>query len=336
MESLLPDLSPRDSHSLWYTSSRNPLASHDTHLQSSDNVHQQNPANQRRNTQNIERSILGRLRADELLVDRRLHHVSHFGSTWLKPPGIPKTLHQIREERREQEEHQEAMRREQIAQELAEAGAMGPGDAEGQPSTLDDDIMDDVQLDGAGDEERDLDADVPEADDDFALNSDGDDSDEDNSESSDEDEEEEQAEIERAARSQRELMAQMMRRTHETHLQTMGLGDEDEIDEDDQYQMIEEEDVSGVDGDDMGMEVDLDDDIPEAESAGGYEHTDTEAEMSSSDNDQAEMSFVAARAPQRFRASLDASRTSIAISDLLSRDGSSMLGSSPQIQQRRG
>lgn len=255
------------------------------------------------------------------------------------------------------------MRREQLAQDLAEAEAAGPDGAtanlDGQPSLLDDDVMldvrgpldvtasdgmSDVQLDGAQDGERDLDDDIPTADDDFALgsNDDEDDSDEDDSDDSDDQGEEELAEMreQRAARLQRDLMAQMMRRTQETHRQALGLGDEDEVDEEDQEQMIEEDDVAGGDGgDDTGMDVDLDDDIPEAESAGGYEHTDTEAELSSSDADQAEMSFAADRAPHavRFRGSLartDATRNSLAVSDLLSRDGSSLLGSSPQIPRR--
>jgi hypothetical protein len=252
------------------------------------------------------------------------------------------------------------MRREQLAQDLAEAEAAGPdgatGNLDGQPSLLDDDVMldvrdpldvtasdgmSDVQLDGAQDGERDLDDDIPAADDDFALGSNDDDSDEDDSDDSEEQGEEELAEIaaQRAARLQRELMAQMMRRTQETHRQALGLGDEDEIDEEDQEQMIEEEDVVVADGDDTGMDVDLDDDVPDAESAGGYEHTDTEAELSSSDADQAEMSFAADRAPHavRFRGSLartDATRNSLAISDILSRDGSSMLDSSPQVPRR--
>ncbi|KAI0137334.1 Apc15p protein-domain-containing protein [Xylariales sp. AK1849] len=347
MLSLLPDLAPRDSHSLWYTSSRSPLPSHDLHQHNTDNTHPHAPTNQRRNQHVIDRSPLARLRADEQNLERRLHNVSNFGSTWLKPPGIPKTLHQLREERREQDEHQEALRREQLAQELADAEATGGADAiPGGPGDPDavmndvvgSDVMDDVQLDGA----RDLDDDVPEADDDFGISIGSEDSDDDDSEESDEDEGEERgatpAGAVRAERLQQNLMTQMMRR-HDQFREGIALGGDEEVDEEDQEQMIEEEDAAGGEGDDVGMDVDLDDDIPEAESEGGYEHTDTEAELTSSDDDQAEMSFAAARAPQtaRFRGSLarsDATRNSIAISDILSRDGSSLLGSSPQLQRR--
>ncbi|KAI1858004.1 hypothetical protein JX265_011034 [Neoarthrinium moseri] len=342
MLSLLPDLAPRDSHSLWYTSSRNPSVPQDHHQPSTDTAHPHHPSNQRRNAHVIDRSPLARLRADEQNLERRLHNVSHFGSTWLKPPGIPKTLHQLREERREHEEHQEAMRREQLAQELAEAEAAGAPEGmiavAGDPDAVMRDVvgsdgMDDVQLDGA----RDLDEDIPEADDDFLSRGD-EDSDEDGSASSSDEEAEPTgtpAGAARTARLQRDLMTQMMRRNHDQLRESVG--GEDEVDEEDQEQMIEEDVGNGTD---MGMEVDLDDDIPEAESAGGYEHTDTEAELSSSDDDdQGEVSFAAARAPHsvRFRGSLarsDATRHSLAISDLLSVDGSSLLGSSPQVPRR--
>ena len=123
-------------------------------------------------------------------------------------------------------------------------------------------------------------------------------------------------------------------------------GDED-IDEEDQSQMIEEDDMvvaaQGADNDDFGMDADLDDEIPLAESLGGYEHTDTEAELSSIIDDDGEhnnsrMSFVAPQQANRLRHSLarsDATRNSIAISDILSRDGSSVLGSSPAAPRQR-
>lgn len=363
MLSLLPDLAPRDvskmapllplfscpladallaqSHSLWYTSSRNPLSSADNLPQDHAGATSQNQ-NQRRNTHLIDRSPLARLRADEQTLERRIHNVSHFGSTWLKPPGIPKTLHQIREERREHEEHQEAMRREQMAQELAEAEAAGNGNTDTALENQGEDGMDDVQLDGA----RDLDEDVPEAAaTDFGLSGDEEEEDDDD----DENEQSDEDVGRRAARSQQALMAQRMRQTDDpfrpvhTHggNNTSFYGGEDEIDDEDQAQMIEEEDLDGG-GHGMDMGADLDDDIPEAESAGGYEHTDSEVTMSSDvDDHTAEVSFVAARAPQRvrFRGSLarsDATRHSIAISDLLSVDESSMLQSSPFVNRQGG
>ncbi|KAF2969847.1 hypothetical protein GQX73_g3692 [Xylaria multiplex] len=382
MFALLPDLLPRDSHSLWYTSSRNPLSSsniHDSHLNNPHNEHghghgHPNGANgnHRRGAHLIERSPLARLRADEQNLERRQQNVTNFGSAWLKPPGLPKTLHQLREERREAEEHQEALRREQLAQELAEAEAeaagavaAGAGDATGGGDldmVLDappegDDGMDDVQLDGA----RDLDDEIPEADEaDFGLSDNDDDEDddeEDDDEDDDDDEDEEEEDAEeremRAAHAQQQqLMAQRMRQANDAFREDMARGrdsaafygvDED-IDDEDQSQMIEEDDLVGAQGglDDMGMDADLDDEIPEAESMGGYEHTDTEAELSSSidedDNNNSRMSFVMPQQANRLRHSFarsDATRNSIAISDILSRDGSSVLGSSPAVPRQR-
>ncbi|KAI1418224.1 Apc15p protein-domain-containing protein [Hypoxylon sp. FL1857] len=361
MLSLLPDLAPRDSHSLWYTSSRNPLSSPYAGDAYSPNQQQQqqqqqndNSAgsphganNHRRGAHLVERSPLARLRADEQNLERRRQNVTNFGSTWLKPPGIPKTLHQLREERREAEEHQEALRREQLAQELAEAEAAGAGgvDALLDPQG-DDGVMDDVQLDGA----RDLDEDIPEAEDaDFGLGSVDEDEDEEEEDDDDDDDDDEEEEDEddpeqRAARTQQQLMAQRMRQADDAFRRESGnyYGVDDEVDDEDQAQMIEEDDLVGHgDGGDMDMDGDLDDDIPEAEDE-GYEHTDSEEEVSSSsDGDHVEMSF-AAQASQpsqhRYRHSLarsDATRNSLAISDILSHDGSSMLQSSPEVQRRR-
>ncbi|KAI0438518.1 Apc15p protein-domain-containing protein [Xylaria telfairii] len=377
MFALLPDLSPRDSHSLWYTSSRNPFPSsnaNDAHLNSSHLEHGHGHphganSNQRRGAHLIERSPLARLRADEQNLERRRQNVTNFGSAWLKPPGFPKTLHQLREERREAEEHQEALRREQLAQELAEAeaeaeaaGAVGDGTGGGDLDAMLDTVpdgdegMDDVQLDGT----RDLDDDIPEADAaDFGL-SDNEDEDEDDDEDEDEEEEDEDEDEEdedgnaemRAHTQQQQLMAQRMRQGNDAFREDMARGrdsaafygvDED-IDDVDQSQMIEEDDLVGAHGDmdDMGMGADLDDEIPEAESLGGYEHTDTEAELSSSidddDNNGSHVDFVPPQQANRFRHSLahsDATRNSLAISDILSRDGSSALGSSPAVPRQR-
>jgi hypothetical protein len=170
----------QQSHSLWYTSSRNPALSHSFLNPSSDtldndnnnlngprtttnptptnpgnhptqNTPAPNPATTSRQNQGggggpnnpntnqspstaaqiIDRSLLGRLHAEELLLERRRAAVTNLGSTWLKPPGLAKTLFQMREERREAEEHAEAMRREMLAQELAEAEAEAAAAAAG-------------------------------------------------------------------------------------------------------------------------------------------------------------------------------------------------------------
>jgi hypothetical protein len=243
MFSMLPDLTPRDvsphslcitpsahlqppanptthqqSHSLWYTSSRNPALSHSFLNPSSDtldndnnnlngprtttnptptnpgnhptqNTPAPNPATTSRQNQGggggpnnpntnqspstaaqiIDRSLLGRLHAEELLLERRRAAVTNLGSTWLKPPGLAKTLFQMREERREAEEHAEAMRREMLAQELAEAEAEAAAAAAGGGGGgLPQPALQGVEGEEDGEEEedggRDLDEEIPEGD----------------------------------------------------------------------------------------------------------------------------------------------------------------------------
>lgn len=155
----------------------------------------------------VERSALARLRADEATTERRKQNAASFGATWLKPPGVAKTLHQLREERREQEEHAEALRREMLAQELAEAaeaqaleaarrlqeeemaaaGLAVPGDGDGGIGGGE------MAIDDGGGE-RDLDDEIPEAED-FGLDDDDDD-DEGDDDDNDDDEEVEIEEVE--------------------------------------------------------------------------------------------------------------------------------------------
>ena len=322
-------------------------------------------------------------------MERRKTNVSNLGSTWLKPPGVSKTLFQMREEERERQEHEEAMRREEmLARELAEAEAAAaavavggavnatvpvlgevtaaegmeegdtntvPGGADGDMEMMEgDDDMDEM---GA----RDLDEDIPDADE-GGFGYDGaseDDEEEEEEEEEDDDdaEEEEEATNERntttgdhanddedtieplqaqaptttstgssilhphrrndnTAQQQRELahvraneerMREMMARggLRPTHINLAdGAADEDDdLDEEDRSHMLEEDDIigahnnsyEGTEGDMMddslGMNANLDDDIPEADEehaqSGFYEHTDSEAEiLESSDHEQ--------------------------------------------------
>ncbi|PCD45040.1 hypothetical protein AU210_000486 [Fusarium oxysporum f. sp. radicis-cucumerinum] len=235
MFTTLPDFTPRDSHSLWYRSSRSPYTppgplddlSGDTH-----NI--QHGANQaRQRTKLIERSALARLAADEQYMQRRRLNVQNYGSGWLKPPGVPKTLHQMREEKREQEEHQEAMRREQLAQELAEAEA----------EERQNDLM--------------------------------------------------QARMRMGDDAFREALVRGEPDANDMYGDTEGLEEEE-----DNGHLLDEEDFAQDDDLGMDMDADLDEDIPEAES-GGYEHTDSEAEISSISHLALQPSLVLCRLPSR-------------------------------------
>lgn len=310
-------------------------------------------------------------------MERRRLNVSNFGATWLKPPGVVKSLFQMREERREQEEHAEAMRREQLAQELAEAEAEAAAAAAEAAEALEDGaelvgVEDmDEDMDGGG---RDLDDDIPDADEGgFGYDGASDDDDEDDDNEDDEEEDDDDADevvnrsggvgsVQRRRDPQQDLANYMaMTRAAEDHAreqiarggQEPGsniYGEDDDGDEEDPAQMLEEDDLVHMShqievepGMDMDMDANLDDDVPEAESI-GYEHTDTEAELTSSDDDDDggggnNTSFAAARAPlnSRFRSSLarsDGTRNSLDINSILSRDNSSALGSSPNLRRR--
>ncbi|KAK3683561.1 Apc15p protein-domain-containing protein [Podospora appendiculata] len=408
MFSVLPDLTPRDSHALWYTSSRNPTTTPsnlDPSLagqpgQDNGSAATSNGVNNARTSRPvqaaiIERSVLGRLRADEIYMQRRRANVGNLGSTWIKPPGVAKTLFQLREERREALEHAEAVRREMLAQELAEAEA---GGGVGGDDPMDVLLMEDLDANEAivEDAGRDLDEDIPDADEggfgfDGASDDEEEESDSERSASEDDNDEEEDDDVdveeeanasslvdthgdENGRQQRRELANHMATiRATEDRMREMlarggqvdGGGDlygaDEDIDEDDRAHILEEDDLvpSTYPGDlgpgtDMDMEADLDDDIPEASEGGGYEHTDSEASLSSSDEDESRQDISFAPPPPRNsniyrpartsqaslpRSSLaaargDGPRSSIDINGILSRDGSSVIGSSPRI--RRG
>lgn len=309
-------------------------------------------------------------------MERRRLNVSNFGSAWLKPPGVPKTLFQMREERREAEEHAEALRREQqLAAELAEAGAEGGTMGEGE------DLDEPMGEEGEEDDDPDLDDEIPEAE---GFGFDGEDDSEDEEETVEREEEDEEdteeggsvtgtgyAGVVQVSPAERRDMREQVRdmRAAEDRVREVmargqeggGLaGDDDLIDEEDHSGMLEEDDLvhefdhdvvpgdahPGDSGMDLDMDADLDGDIPEAD--GGYEHTDSDAELS--EDGTRNLSFAGtARNPQasRFRRSLPRSslrgsqRASLAqsefdISGLLSQDGSSYMESSPHMKRRGG
>ncbi|KAI8283170.1 hypothetical protein K4K59_007785 [Colletotrichum sp. SAR11_240] len=330
MFGLLPDLTPRDSHSIWYTSSRNPLAQAallEAHEQSGEQTQQQQQQQQQQAQQHgsssrragqllIERSALARLRADEQYMDRRRLNVRNFGSGWLKPPGIPKTLHQMREEEKEQKEHAEAMRREALVQELAEAGGAGQDVLEDGGDDLGPDL--DAEVPDGDDEPRDLDDEIPDADGSFGFDG-GEDSDEDGlsgmtssvEEASEEEDDDDTTQgpgggggDEDEEERREDLVEARMRMADDAYRQAMARGDadgediyggEEELEAEGGGRMLDEEDLlTAGDEDDMGMgmgmgmdmDADLDDDIPEAgELSGVYEQTDSEVNLSSSSSD---------------------------------------------------
>lgn len=239
-------------------------------------------------------------------MERRRANVSNYGSAWLKPPGVPKTLFQMREERREQEEQAEAQRREQMLQaQLAEA------DEEGGDVLEDNELMDEEA-------QQDLDDDIPEAE---GFGFDGEESEEEEEEDDDDDDDEETAsgseaedhagtvlvspaeqEQVREIRAAEDRLREVMMAA-DARDQGMDMGDPF-VDEESREGLLEEEDLvhlqpqtpAGNDGADvsMGMDLDmdanLDEDIPEGGDDDMYEHTDSDEDFS--DDATREISFA--------------------------------------------
>ncbi|PSR82253.1 Apc15p protein-domain-containing protein [Coniella lustricola] len=402
--STLPDLTPSDPHSLWYTSRHAPApipnallhpsaaAHHDHqhhhhHLQ---HYHHHsthaglggaaptNPLHPRDRDHRralVERTALARLRHDEALMDRRRANVSNYGSWWLKPPGVPKTLFQMREERRELDEQAEAARREaQLQAQLSQAGFLNGEDEQ---------MME--EEDGA--EGQDLDDEIPEAE---GFGFDGEDSGEDEDERDEGEDEQETEEVEpdeeetidgvdsgdHAGAVLLETPAQEIRdlRAAEDRVREMIARRQEEFDASEVFptaaagdgqaeQMLEEDDLEPGPDDapdmnadislamDMDMDADLDEGIPEG-GEGEYEHTDSDEDLG--DDLTQDISFVgrssgSLRPPhnRRLRRSMPRSsmrssnRASLIandmdISGLLSGDGSSLIEGSPHLRRRPG
>lgn len=229
-----PPSSPSQPHSLWYTALHAPPAvpphhhhhhphdptnaggrpssshGHDGaphHHNHHNHHHQQHPRDPRDRSHRralVERTALARLRHDEQVMDRRRANVAGYGSAWLKPAGVPKTLFQLREERRELEEQAEAHRREALLQaQLAEAegaeGGGGGGGADGMAMLADGD--EDLMGAGAeeGEEVQDLDDEIPEAE---GFGFDGEESDDEEEEEDDEEDDEDEDDDETLSESE--------------------------------------------------------------------------------------------------------------------------------------
>ena len=266
---------------------------------------------------------------------RRRQNVQNYGNSWIRPPGIAKSLYQMREEKREMEEHQEAMRREALAQELAEAEAEG----------LEDMMRRDGEGEGVGemDEGRDLDEDVPEGDADVTGL--GEEEDDEEEEGDGGDRVNGGEEVPRgvlASRMPEDVYREALVRGEEARGTMFGDEGGSMVDEEDRAQMLQEEDLvheTHEHGDlDMDGDVNLDDDIPEAEE-GGYEHTDTEAELTSSEEESVDEGLFNRRQPASSMVRSDGTQNSMDIGSLRSQ-GSSQMGSSPApragFQSRRG
>ena len=231
------------------------------------------------------------------------------------------------------EEHAEALRREALAQELADA-------EEGEG--VDDLLQGGVEVEM--DEVADLDDEVPDAE---GTGLDADEDEENEDEEEDEDEGSDSDDVPRgvlASRMPDDVYRDALIRGEQARTTGFGNDGASTIDEEDPSQMLQEDDLvhearEGNHDVDMDMDADLDADIPEAEIPGGYEHTDTEEELTSSDEEeessleegQAMLLTAGNTASSMVRS--DGTQNSMDLSSIVSR--SSQIGSSPQ-QQRAG
>lgn len=186
------------------------------------------------------------LNAEERAIEARKYAIQTFGYTWLKPAGVPKTLQGLCEERLERDEMEANQRAGMGGMGTGEwEEEMGEGDGEEAGVIAADNIMD---VEPTGEDERDLDAEVPDAD---------------NDDDEDEDDEEDEADEEG-----------MLDNTGIDLDAEIPVGEDSFIDPDQNLHTPEQDEFM------MANERDLDDDVPQATPVdeGEWQHTDTELE----------------------------------------------------------
>ncbi|KAI7168066.1 asparaginase-domain-containing protein [Hortaea werneckii] len=258
------------------------------------------------------RSPLAILAADEAAISHRKSSIRNFGSYWIRPPGITKTLQAMNEEEAERIEQEEMARQErgladlQAQQQLAEVRERAAAtQAEGEGGEVEEE-----------EGERDLDAEIPEAEE-------------------EEEEEEEDGGMSFNEESMMEGSSQIQTtggmgsgRGVRGRLSGMGGTLPTAAEENDasfsrdldvegegtsgQYALeMEEAELTGAARDEevLGIvheeERDLDDSVPEA---GAYEHTDTELEDSSESESEVHDSFAAQSARRSVRSNAASAR----------------------------
>lgn len=210
--------------------------------------------------------ILGQLVAEEKLIEQRKKNVRMFGANWLRPPGVAKTFQALLDEQQEKKEQAEIARREAQMAELT-AAEEAQRQAQMQQDGAAEDAGDrDLDADIPEAEERDLDDDIPEAEE----AEDEDDIDSSDIDNNDDTENGTQAAEPSQFNEQSLLEGSLVGGDNFTAGQAHGYMDAEDAELDGRAQDMR----------DLGIDRDLDDDVPEA---GAYEHTDTEVEDSSDD-----------------------------------------------------
>ncbi|GBF60562.1 hypothetical protein TMEN_3009 [Trichophyton mentagrophytes] len=286
----LPPIEPRDSHTLWYSSSYTGRSAVNSPQNTTSGAQHPQPGRRNGRPQGTNTPLfsasfdpLSTLLAEERALTLRKQNIASFGFSWIRPAGFPKTMMGLREEEMECEEG---------------AGAgLGEGDIE------EEEFMEGIEggegglgLDGAGegvegdaDLERDLDGDIPDGDGEgFGLVEEG--------EEGYEDEEEEFLDEEEEG---------MMERDLDDDVPEAPDADEEDEDEDgDEDDEEEEEDGYGDTSEvhtpsntrtpgesNMMMERDLDGSVPDAPQETPsqhqeWEHTDSDEDVYDDDDDE--------------------------------------------------
>ncbi|KAL4767360.1 Apc15p protein-domain-containing protein [Aspergillus nidulans var. acristatus] len=292
----LPLFAPRDSHELWFGPQAVPSSQQTEPLSSSSSVSASHAQAARRHDSTQYRTggaaprlgasalatsdTLAALILEERALRARKNNIASFGCSWIKPAGCPKTMLGMKEEEAEREEAMAAADAEFAAAAAAAAAAAGGEGEEG---------MDEEDETGM---ERDLDADIPDADEDEAG----------------EDEEGlvEDGEEGLEAGGGVDEEEYMERDLDDDVPEAFADYDDDDEEEDfDNQPDLDDEIPSADEGVDEMSELeqeeeheerDLDDDIPEADAGEDeWQHTDTDAEF----DDEEDVSFL----QQSFRTS---------------------------------
>ncbi|KAJ5518459.1 Anaphase-promoting complex subunit 15/MND2 [Penicillium expansum] len=278
----LSSITPRDSHELWFGSSQPYRSASDQ--QTGDNSAANHLA--RRNAS----------AAEERSLRARKLNIATFGYSWIRPAGCAKTMLGMKEEEAEREEALQAAAAEMEA-------AEGAG-------IMDDDMgMQGGEVEEDEGMERDLDDDIPNA---------------------EEEEEEASGLIEEGEEGleeddigdegeymERDLDDDIPEGFPDDDYEGSGLYDDDDDDDDEDdfnNQPDLDADIPADDGESVseGMTRDLDDDIPDAaeqgsEQEGEWQHTDSEEELSDEEEEN-EPSIIQTRFAENFRTSTPNSR----------------------------
>ncbi|GIZ36566.1 hypothetical protein CKM354_000003700 [Cercospora kikuchii] len=155
----LPLIPPQEDHSSFLRATYRPRAESPP-PQAGHHPQQTHRERQRRDEErklHHARSPLAILAADEKAIETRKHAVRMFGSQWIRPPGVAKTLQAMNEELAERLEQDELERQERGMMDMQ---------AQQQQAELDAEAREHEAAEEAGEveEERDLDDDIPEAD----------------------------------------------------------------------------------------------------------------------------------------------------------------------------